>query len=215
MADNGVEIPVIIDIDKAFQDAANRVPTAMKIMQARVDENVLEVPVEINKKGDLAEVLDFVGETQMSLDNLKYAIKSTASELARLKRKGASTEDIETYEKAVILLKAIREEWKMQEKSAMQIGDAQFRNLEIQQQYNAVLKLTSNTIDDVNSKIAGYTAMLNSSDVGSKQFEEAAKNVGIMSRRLEELQSWARRLGMEKWSLDRYNANLQEIERKF
>lgn len=204
-----VEIPVVIDIDKAFQDAAKRVSTAIKPMQQKIDESVLEVPIEINKKGDIKEVLDFVGKTSLSMNDLKYAIKSASSELARLKKTGASQQDLDTYTKAIALLKGIRAEWQINERLASQVGDAELRNLQIEQQYNEALRMSANTLNNINAKIAGYTAMLNNSDIGSAKFEEAAIQLGKMSRQLQTVQANVKILGTHFGSIDQLNAKLQ------
>lgn len=204
-----VEIPVVIDIDKAFQDAASRVSAAIRPMQQKIDESVLEVPIEINRKGDIKEVLDFVGKTSLSMNDLKYAIKSASSELARLKRTGASEQDIATYTKAVALLKGIRAEWQTNERIASQVGDEELRNLQIQQQYNEALRMSASTLNNINAKIAGYTAMLNNSDIGSAKFEEAAIQLGKMSRQLQTVQANVKILGTHFGSIDQLNAKLQ------
>ena len=207
-----VEIPVVIDIDKAFQDAASRVSAAIRPMQQKIDESVLEVPIEINRKGDIKEVLDFVGKTSLSMNDLKYAIKSASSELARLKKTGASEQDIATYTKAVALLKGIRAEWQTNERLASQVGDAELRNLQIEQQYNEALRMSANTL---NAKIAGYTAMLNNSDIGSAKFQTAAIELGKMSRELQNVQAQIKVLGTASGSVDNLNARLQQMNQQW
>lgn len=204
-----VEIPVVIDIEGAFQEAASNVSQAIKPLQQKIDESVLEVPIEINKKGDIKEVLDFIGKTSLSMNDLKYAIKSASSELARLKRTGASEQDVATYTKAVALLKGIRAEWQMNERLASQVGDEELRNLQIQQQYNEALQMSASTLNNINAKIAGYTAMLNNSDIGSAKFEEAAIQLGKMSRQLQTVQANVKILGTHFGSIDQLNAKLQ------
>ncbi|MBO7510042.1 MAG: hypothetical protein J6T35_02565 [Bacteroidales bacterium] len=204
-----VEIPVVVDVLGGAQRAVKDIPQVVQMMQQKIDENVLEIPVEINRKGDLKEVLDFVGTTKLSMADLKYAIKSASSELARLKRTGASNEDVEKYAQAVILLKQIREQWKLNERFASQIGDDELRNLQIQQQYNEALQISASTLNNINAKIAGYTAMLNNSDIGSAKFEEAAIQLGKMSRQLQTVQANVKILGTHFGSIDQLNAKLQ------
>lgn len=210
-----VEIPVVIDIDKAFQDAAKRVSTAIRPMQQKIDESVLEVPIEINRKGDIKEVLDFVGKTSLSMNDLKYAIKSASSELARLKKAGASQQDLGTYTKAIALLKGIRAEWQINERLASQVGDAELRNLQIEQQYNEALRMSANTLNNINAKIAGYTAMLNNSDIGSAKFQTAAIELGKMSRELQNVQAQIKVLGTASGSVDNLNARLQQMNQQW
>ena len=210
-----VEIPVIIDIEKAFRDAAAQTSQAIRPLQQAIDEHVLEVPVTINRSGDLKEVLDFVGKTSLSMNDLKYAIKSVSGELARLKRTGASQQDIETYTKAVALLKSIRAEWQMNERLAARVGDEELRALQIEQQYNEALQLSASSLNNINAKIAGYTAMLNNSDIGSKKFEEAAIQIGKMSRLLQTVQANVKILGTNTGSIDNLNAKIQLLNQQW
>lgn len=210
-----VEIPVIIDIEKAFRDAAAQTSQAIRPLQQAIDEHVLEVPVTINRSGDLKEVLDFVGKTSLSMNDLKYAIKSVSGELARLKRTGASQQDIETYTKAVALLKSIRAEWQMNERLAARVGDEELRALQIEQQYNEALQLSASSLNNINAKIAGYTAMLNNSDIGSAKFEEAAIQIGKMSRLLQTVQANVKILGTNTGSIDNLNAKIQLLNQQW
>lgn len=210
-----VEIPVIIDIEKAFRDAAAQTSQAIRPLQQAIDEHVLEVPVTINRSGDLKEVLDFVGKTSLSMNDLKYAIKSVSGELARLKRTGASQQDIETYTKAVALLKSIRAEWQMNERLAARVGDEELRALQIEQQYNEALQLSASSLNNINAKIAGYTAMLNNSDIGSKKYEEAAIQIGKMSRLLQTVQANVKILGTNTGSIDNLNAKIQLLNQQW
>lgn len=210
-----VEIPVVIDIEQAFQDAASRTSQAIKPLKQQIDEHVLEVPIEINKKGDLKEVLDFVGKTSLSMNDLKYAIKSATSELSRLKKAGASQQDIETYTKAIALLKGIRAEWQINERLASRVGDEELRNLQIQQQYNEALQLSALSINNINTKIASYTAMINNADIGSEKFEAAAIQLGRMSRQLQTVQTHVKILGTNTGSIDNLNAKIQLLNQQW
>ena len=210
-----IEIPVIFDVLGSANRSLKDIPQVIQTMQKEIDENVLEIPVEINRKGDLKEVFDFVGTTSLSMNDLKYAIKSASSELARLKRTGASNEDLEKYAQAVALLKSIREEWRLNEKFASQVGDEELRNLQIQQQYNDALRISASSLNNINAKIAGYTEMLNNSDIGSVKFREAATQLGEMSRMLQIVQTNVKILGANSGSIDQLNAKLQQANQQW
>jgi len=206
-----LEIPVIVDIDKAFQEASNQVPDAIKVIQQKINDNVLEVPVEINKKGELREVIDFVGKTTLSMDELKMAIKSASSELTRLKRKGASKEDIETYQQALLLLKAIKVQWDEELKASQRFGDAQLKNIQLTREYEQALKSSANTLGEMNSKIATYTTVVNNSDIGSEKFREAARALYEMSTAASQVQAQVSVFGARTGSIDQLNAKLREL----
>lgn len=206
-----LEIPVIVDIDKAFQEAANQVPDAIKVIQQKINDNVLEVPVEINKKGELREVIDFVGKTTLSMDELKMAIKSASSELTRLKRKGASKEDIETYQQALLLLKAIKVQWDEELKASQRFGDAQLKNVQLAREYERALRSSANTLGEMSSKIATYTTVVNNSDIGSEKFREAARALYEMSTAASQVQAQVSVFGARTGSIDQLNAKLREL----
>lgn len=210
-----INIPVVIDIDRAFKNAAARTSVAIRPLQQRINESVLEVPIEINKKGELREVLDFVGKTSLSMNDLKYAIKSASSELARLKRTGASQQDIETYTKAVALLKGIRAEWQTNDRLIAEVAEKELRNLQIEQQYNEALMVSASTLNNINSKMAAYTAMMNNVDIGSAKFREAAIELGKMSRELQIVQANVKVLGTNAGSIDNLNAKLQLLNQQW
>lgn len=210
-----VNIPVVIDIDKAFRDAAQRVPQASQVMQKSIDEHPLEVLVQVNNKGDVAEVLDFVGRSTRSMKELNFAIKSAAAELARLKKIGASQADIEAYTKAVIVLKDVRYQWQLNEQEAMRVGDAEIRNAEISRMWATANQTVATTIDNINAKVSAYTAILNSSEIGSTRFREAAIALGEMSLKMQEVQAQVKILGASSGSIDQMNAKIQLLNQQW
>jgi len=207
-----VEIPVIVDIDKAFKEAANEVPSSIKTVQNKINENVLEIPVQINRKGDLAEVFDFVGSSTRSMEELRSAIKSVSSELSRMKRKGASREDIDAYQQALLLLKAIRTQWVEEDKLVSKFGDGQLKNIQLTNEYEQALRTSATTIDQISAKISTFTAVVNSSDIGSVKFMEAAEALYQMSLRASEAQALVAKFGANTGSIDQLNAKLKEVE---
>ena len=53
-----VEIPVVIDIDGAFQEAADRVNTAIKPLKAEIEGNVLDLKFKSDISEDRKKQLD-------------------------------------------------------------------------------------------------------------------------------------------------------------
>ena len=211
MANDGIDIPVVVDLYGGFEEAVKDIPAAIKMTQAKIDENILEVPVEVNKKGDLAQVIDFVGETTKSFDELKYAIKNASSELARLKRKGASQEDIEAYQKAVVLLKSIKLLWEDQEKIAKKTGDSWIRNKEIAIESERAVSNTANSINQMTAKLSAYTAMLNNAEFGSKEFHDAAMKAAELGREIALVNADIKEFSANWGSIDQLTARVENL----
>lgn len=215
-----VDIPVVIDIDKAFAEAAKRVPQAIAPMQKAVDEKTLEVAVEINKKGDVAEVLDFVGKSKKSMRELQYAIKSVKQQLDELYQKTGGNVDLTQGEgkalsEALIILEDIVTQRQSLsraiEKNALDVQ----REIEAERQHQAAINMVTKSIDDLNVKLAAWRQDLNSADTSSSAFVKAAQYAGLLERELERVNSQARIIGMNTGSIDQLNAKLQEVNRKF
>ena len=68
-----VEIPVFIDIDQAFKEAASRVPQAMKPLQGYMDQNALYIRVKID--GKQTYIKDILDDSTMSARQLNQALE--------------------------------------------------------------------------------------------------------------------------------------------
>lgn len=84
-----VEIPVFVDIDKAFKDAADRVPAAIKPLQSFLDsdENALALKLKIdgNTQMELKRILE---DATLSAKNLKTALQDAYSWLGKRAAEG-------------------------------------------------------------------------------------------------------------------------------
>ena len=78
-----VHIPVVIDIDQAFQDAAERVGTAMKPLQATVDANTLKLRLHIDDKSTMS--LDkMLKNASVSTNQLKTALADVDAKIMKI-----------------------------------------------------------------------------------------------------------------------------------
>lgn len=75
-----VEIPVVVDIDKAFADAAKRVGTAMKPLQEYMDANALNIHLNISGGGKMA-VKDILDNATLSAKDLKIALADIEAQI--------------------------------------------------------------------------------------------------------------------------------------
>ena len=88
-----VEIPVVVDIDSAFQDAAKRVSTAMKPLQQKLSRNTLKLDLatDIDKKGNvkaMRSVSDLLKSSTVSAKELSIAMEDVRSRMAAMEAKG-------------------------------------------------------------------------------------------------------------------------------
>lgn len=82
-----VEIPVVIDIDKAFADAANRVNTAIKPLQDNLSSNALLLRFKIDDKSRMS-VKKLLDGSSASAKQLNVALKDVAARIAKMKAAG-------------------------------------------------------------------------------------------------------------------------------
>jgi len=82
-----VEIPVVIDIDKAFENAAARVPQAMKPLQDYMDENALAIKLRLDGKQKLT-VKELLDDSTLSADELNRALADIEGKLLKISKAG-------------------------------------------------------------------------------------------------------------------------------
>lgn len=68
-----VEIPVIVDIDGAFKDAASRVATAIKPLQNAVDQNIVKIRVDNTSIQEASEELQELNEWYRALEKAEWS----------------------------------------------------------------------------------------------------------------------------------------------
>ena len=211
-----VEIPVVVDIEKAFQDAAKRVGTAMKPMQQAVDEETLEVVVEINKKGEVAEVLDFVGKTKMSMEQLKYAIKSVNQQLEQMYAKEGGNIDFsqgqaKSLMQAKIILQDILEQRGDVSREIERSIKLVQQEAEAERQHQAALNANVNTMAGLNQRLSALTQDMANADILSGPWQALAMQVEQVSKRMAEVNAWAKEIGAGSGSIDQLSARLQRL----
>lgn len=83
-----VEIPVVIDIDGAFSEAAKRVSSAMKPLQNQLRKSALKLDFAIDKNGTLATVKDLLHSSSINAEQLKYALSQVEAKLNAIRAGG-------------------------------------------------------------------------------------------------------------------------------
>lgn len=215
-----VDIPVIIDIDKAFDEAAKRINQAIKPMQKKLDDNALDVVVEINRKGDLEYVSKIAGDATRSVADLKRALKSVENQIEEIYVKSNGKADFSKgYEGGLVRAHVVLSQMLAQHKNITQEVRAStqeiLRQAEAERRHFEELTMVADSIDDLNTKTAAWRKELNSASIGSKEFTNAAIMATTLSERLEQVNNQIRILGSAPHSLNELNAKLQEITRQF
>lgn len=82
-----VEIPVVIDIDKAFAEAASKVPKAMKPLQEYMDASALRIKLDIGQAQKVS-VKQIFEDANISAKQLNLAIADVESRISKLAAKG-------------------------------------------------------------------------------------------------------------------------------
>ena len=216
----GVQIPVSFDVLDGIQDAIkNQLPKAMADMQKAVDEEALEVVVEINKKGDLAEVIDFVGKTKMSMDELKYAIKSVNKQIDEMYAKTGSIDFSQGEAKHLLDAKLVLEDTLKLRKGVTGAIDNAKRAVEAEteaeRQHQAALQASLNTVAGLSARLKALNEDMANEDVLSPTWQQLAKDVYQVSKRLERANLLAKEFGAETGSIDRLNAKMQRLTASF
>lgn len=108
-----VEIPVVVDIDKAFQDAAKRVPQAIEPLQRQISKKTLNMQVDVGTQNtpNLRKFKDLLSESQSSATELHRAISSVNKQIKALSSAGGfnPAKGLKQSERELLALKAALE----------------------------------------------------------------------------------------------------------
>lgn len=194
MADNLI-FPVKFDLSKAVSDATGDLETVMRRLQTMINSRPLAVNLKIDGAGggSINEINARMRELTKEWNNLSEAQRitnKTSGEFTPEAKKILNeytrlTGATQTYAKTLEQIAS----------AARRAADAQTRNMEKISKKQAeqlnktrrTLSATENSIKNVSDKLKLWQNALNSRDVGTRQFERAAKEVQRLTQRLEEL----------------------------
>ena len=244
-----VEIPVVIDIDKAFKDAASKVPGAMKPLQdsmANLQEDLrfwkeAMSGVSVNSK-DFEVATAEVHKLEQALELLNYKVNEFTTNAGSVKRlsgdlaviraqfqdmgksqmfesAGVLSDDAkklqQDYAKVAAELERVQGILTAEYETQKKAREEAERRTKAAAEHRAALTMTANSMNDLNTKLAAWRQELNSADVGSIKWQNAAQQVAVLSQRLQEASVQLRRLGTESGSIDRLNIVVQELNREW
>ena len=195
-----VEIPVVIDIDKAFEDAASRVGTAMKPLQDYVDSEALKIRLKIdeNSSKNLDSILKNASLSSKQLNNALTDVERKIQKLASKKNSfdmAAGLTDKETQ---------LLQTYTILQRRITGIGNTS----------TATQKLISINITKVQKEIDKLSAKIETVDKGSTRFNNlnnklvvAKQNLASLNAELSKVRAQDSLGGLES-SLTRSNSRL-------
>lgn len=195
-----VEIPVIIDIDKAFEDAAKRVGNAMKPMQDYVDKNALGIRLKIdqNSTKTLSSILK---DSSLSANQLNNALVDVERKIQRI---ASSKHGFDMVSGLTDKEKALLETYSILQRKITGIGNTS----------TATQKLITINIERVKKELESLSAKLKNADKGSAKFKnlndkiaQAKINLSNLNAELDRVRARDSFAGLDS-SLTRSNSKL-------
>lgn len=108
-----VEIPVVIDIDKAFQEAANKVNGAITPLQRQISKKQLNVAINVGTQNNqvMKKFGDLLKGSNVSAKELEAALKSVNTQITTMQQAGGfnPTKGLKNSERDLLALRAALE----------------------------------------------------------------------------------------------------------
>lgn len=188
----GVQIPVIIDIDKACADAAARVAKALQPLKQQVEANALKLRLQVDsgKKMNLGRILDDATLSSKQLQNALNDVEAKISKIAA-KRKGFDfIGGITDKEKQLLQAYAILE------KRITGIGSTS----------TVTARLIQTKLAQLRAELSKLEAKLKTIDPGTTKFRNVSSQILQTKNSIAQLASEYSRFAA---STSQYNANMQ------
>ena len=204
-----VEIPVVVDIEKAFTEAAKRVSTAMKPMQMEIKKSMEGMDLTVGYKRidgylypikkSLKEIVGLQsslsrGETRYSVSSMKELTTALESakreymEMAAVQDRGVRTNGIRQAQlrEAITILSS---EIALRQRRVQLVEKAAQREIAAANAIDAgnyALKQEVKTAADLNDQISALRGKLQHLDPKSKEWTNTAKEIKKATAKLEE-----------------------------
>jgi hypothetical protein len=192
-----VEIPVVIDIDKAFEDAAKSVDSAIKPLQRKISANTLKLKIQIG------------------VDDEGHAVTTTFKKI-----KDGSIHELSTLQNAISSVK-------MAMISAAEAGDkAKFTSLLEAKTYledmvraSEVLRLDmdgiAKTMAGLNARMSAARETFANTRINSADWRAAAREIQKVTAEMDKAQRKVAEMGTKAGSIDRLNMKISELRDKW
>lgn len=229
-----VEIPVVIDIDKAFEDAANRVSSAIKPMQSAIDDATANLQLKIGTdnygmpiKETLKKILTdvqkgksgFIG-MRYSVDELGVALDDASNRLNRmldLERQGQNinlTRKRELEEAIALLTQEIEQRGRgsmLIQQQTRQLIEA--RRAEEERMF--IISQEAKTISEMTARLSALRGQLQNAMPGSAEWRKTAGEIVKATEAIAKYESSLTRVTTKAGSINRMSAEMRELERRW
>ena len=154
-----------------------------------------------------------MADTAQSVSALQARISVLREKLNKMDRRSgdyeATIRELAQNEIALKKVQAAQEELMSAQTAAVE------RELALRKQEVAAINAVDTTIVGLNAKLAYYQQLMNSNDVGSVQFQTAAREVMNLTAKMAELQAQIMRTTTADGSINRLSGELAEINRQW
>ena len=196
----GVQIPVIIDIDKACKDAAARVEQAMKPLQRQIENNALNIKVQFGRGDDsytksIRQLQSDFKKGELSAVELSSAVEQVNDRLAKLAVSGSTDS---TKFKNLLQAKFYLEDMLAATESVRTWIDGM-----------------ANSMNGLNARLQASRTALQSSALGSPEWQQAAKDIRAITDEMAKWEQKMQTLGMKSGSIEKMRAEITAIEQKW
>lgn len=191
-----VEIPVIVDIEGAFQEAANRTRAAIKPLQRIVSDEALRVQVGVIIQGEdrIPVFLKDIKEKGLAAGaQIGQALSNVENALIRV---------VETGDKAKFNALLEAKHYLMDMETAARSVRGEIDGL-------------ASTLNGLQARVSAAQTVLNTTKLNSPEWYEAAKAISVASKEVEKYRTQISTIGTEKGSIARMNIQLQELQQKW
>lgn len=210
-----VEIPVIIDIDKAFDDAARRVSTAIRPLRQAVDDATADMRINIaigdsdvelmSLRDLLGQVREYIGSLNhnWAFDKLQAGLENTKrsfNELnAIIQKRGtpATITEITSLNKMREAIVLMTQEVELRTRSARMVEEAAQRQIEVNraiEKGNAALLSDAKTMKEISDKISALRGKLENVDPTSSEWVDTANEIRTATEELARYQERLRQV---------------------
>ena len=220
-----VEIPVVVNIEKAFEDAAARIGTAMKPFQQRLESEMANIKLNVNPKGYepdmrslesiLRNVKEMIGNVNFGFDHLTSALSNAKARLGELYAMGAKNGGLNTNQRLIAseLTEAIallEREVDLRTRAGNIASEEAKRQIAVAhaiQEGDAALAKEATTIAEINAKISALRGKLQNIDPKSKEWNETSKAIEKATKALANI-GGKTKVG----SIDRIREDMRKLE---
>ena len=235
-----VEIPVVIDIDKAFDEAAQRVDSAIKPFKSKIENSTANIKLKFGQEFDvntnqlvdkyekLGDLINKVVKNNATgAVSMKYSVEEWAIALEDAKTKLANLNALQAqgYQVDPIRVSALREsitvltqaiEQRRHEADVIeQTARKQVAVTRAIEDGNSALSKTATTMSEISEKISALKGKLQNLDPKNKEWSNTAKEIRKATSELEKYEQKLAKMGTKSGSINRLSLEMSELEKRW